>query len=114
MEHDRPQLDAFSGQAGVDEVDVSNEAEVSNEAGVSNVAGVWDGAQVDDGVDVEIDESLLDAIEQDLADVERALAMIDDGTYGRCDVCGNTIDDEHLSQAPASRFCRDHLPLPLP
>ena len=69
---------------------------------------------VEVGAEVEIDETLLDAIEQDLADVERALALLDDGTYGQCEACGNAIDDDDLARVPATRFCRDHLPLTLP
>jgi len=60
------------------------------------------------------DVEALDAIERDLADVERALAALDEGGYGRCEVCGNALDDDHLERAPAARFCADHLPLPLP
>ncbi|MGA2521163.1 MAG: hypothetical protein ABSG81_10135 [Acidimicrobiales bacterium] len=58
-----------------------------------------------------VDTGLLDAIEQELADVERALARLDDGTYGSCEVCGNVLDDAELSRVPAARYCRDHLPL---
>jgi len=61
--------------------------------------------------DTDLDPSALDAIEQELADVERALAKLDDGTYGRCEVCGSTIDEAELARSPAARFCADHLPL---
>jgi len=61
----------------------------------------------------DIDASLLDSIEERLADVERALARLDEGTYGTCEVCGATIDDTVLADAPATRFCPDHLPLRL-
>jgi hypothetical protein len=64
--------------------------------------------------DLDIDESVLDAIENDLADVERALALLDEGTYGQCEVCGRLLEDAVLAQAPATRFCPDHLPLSLP
>jgi len=62
----------------------------------------------------DLDLAVLDEIEQELADVERALAMLDAGTYGRCEVCGNGLDDSQLERSPAARFCPDHLPLPLP
>jgi RNA polymerase-binding transcription factor DksA len=63
--------------------------------------------------DIDVDVSVLDAIEQELADVERALALLDDGTYGQCETCGQTVDDAVLARAPATRFCSDHLPLGL-
>jgi DnaK suppressor protein len=40
-----------------------------------------------------------------LADVERALAKFDDGTYGICDRCGATIPDERLEARPWSVLC---------
>ena len=63
--------------------------------------------------DIDIDGSVLDAIEQELADVEQALALLDEGTYGQCETCGRAIDDTVLAQAPATRLCADHLPLQL-
>jgi RNA polymerase-binding transcription factor DksA len=63
--------------------------------------------------DIDIDVALLDSIEQELADVERALARLDDGTYGLCEVCGNAIGDAELTRVPTNRFCPDHLPLSL-
>jgi RNA polymerase-binding transcription factor DksA len=56
----------------------------------------------------EKDLSILDQIEAELADVERALARLDDGTYGCCQACGDAIDDERLAAVPATRFCVDH------
>ena len=61
--------------------------------------------------ELDIDGSLLDAIEQELADVERALALLDDGTYGQCEHCDGVIDDDVLARTPTARFCAEHLPL---
>ena len=66
-----------------------------------------------DELESDIDVSALDAVEQELADVERALALLDDGTYGQCETCGQTVDDAVLARAPATRLCSDHLPLGL-
>jgi DnaK suppressor protein len=44
----------------------------------------------------------------DLADVDRALERLDDGTYGTCEVCGEAIADEVLERAPAARLCPSH------
>jgi hypothetical protein len=63
--------------------------------------------------DLDIDGSLLDAIEQELADVERALALLDEGTYGQCEVCNHAVDDAVLARTPTARFCAEHLPLSL-
>jgi RNA polymerase-binding transcription factor len=40
-----------------------------------------------------------------LADVERALAKVDEGTYGVCDVCGTLIDEERLDARPWTARC---------
>ena len=40
-----------------------------------------------------------------LHDVERALAKLDEGTYGICDVCGSTIGDERLEAIPWAVRC---------
>ena len=46
--------------------------------------------------------------QDDLADVDRALARLDEGTYGTCEVCGVAIADEVLAPAPATRTCPEH------
>ena len=56
----------------------------------------------------EKDFSILEQVEVELADVERALRRLDDGTYGTCEACGGTIGDERLEALPAARFCIDH------
>jgi DnaK suppressor protein len=43
-----------------------------------------------------------------LAEVERALAKLDDGTYGSCDVCGDDIGDGRLEARPWATRCLRH------
>ena len=47
-------------------------------------------------------------LQGELDDVVRALAKLDDGTYGVCEVCGNAIAPARLEAMPAARFCIDH------
>ena len=56
----------------------------------------------------EKDFSILEQVEAELADVERALKRLDDGSYGTCEACGGAIADERLEAMPATRFCVEH------
>lgn len=40
-----------------------------------------------------------------LADLERALAQVAAGTYGRCGTCGRPIPDERLTARPTATTC---------
>jgi DnaK suppressor protein len=42
-----------------------------------------------------------------LADVERALEKLDEGSYGTCDVCGEPIPSERLDAVPWATLCVD-------
>lgn len=42
-----------------------------------------------------------------LEDVDRALQMLQKGTYGICEACGRPIAPERLEANPAARFCRE-------
>jgi DnaK suppressor protein len=46
-----------------------------------------------------------DALTVTLADVERALAKVDEGTYGVCDRCGAPISPERLEARPWTALC---------
>jgi RNA polymerase-binding transcription factor DksA len=61
----------------------------------------------------DVDLGALDALEAEIRDVERALARLDDGTYGTCEVCGDRLAETQLAESPAARFCRAHLPITL-
>lgn len=51
----------------------------------------------------------LDAVEADLAAVEHALARLDAGTYGTCEVCGTPLPPARLEADPTLARCDDHL-----
>lgn len=52
--------------------------------------------------------ALAASVREQLDDVERALARLDEGTYGTCEVCGAPIGEPRLEALPATRFCIDH------
>lgn len=51
---------------------------------------------------------LASQLRAELEEVERALAKLDDGSYGTCETCGQEISAPRLEAKPAARFCIDH------
>lgn len=47
------------------------------------------------------------SISASIADIDRALAKVDAGTYGICDRCGEEIWDARLEALPAASLCVD-------
>ncbi len=45
------------------------------------------------------------ALHRVIGQVEAALGKVRDGTYGRCDACGQAIPDHDLAHEPASTLC---------
>ena len=45
--------------------------------------------------------------QQTLAQIDRAIAKLDDGTYGTCERCGNEIGEERLRARPWALLCID-------
>ncbi|MGH3472561.1 MAG: TraR/DksA family transcriptional regulator [Nocardioidaceae bacterium] len=43
-----------------------------------------------------------------LAEIQRAQLKLDEGSYGRCDVCGTTIDPARLEARPWATRCLQH------
>jgi RNA polymerase-binding protein DksA len=59
-------------------------------------------------VDREIDYSLEGNSGEILRQIDAALARIDDGTYGTCEVGGEEIPPERLEARPWATLCIDH------
>lgn len=58
-------------------------------------------------------QGLADETARQVAEIDDALRRIDEGTWGRCAVCGNTIDDERLEARPRADRCREHADTPV-
>jgi len=52
--------------------------------------------------------ALIGRLQDALADVDRALRKLDEGSYGKCEVCGEDIADARLEALPTSRYCINH------
>jgi DnaK suppressor protein len=53
----------------------------------------------------ELGTGLEEGAQQMLEQIERALARIDEGTYGICERCGQPIAEERLLAKPAATLC---------
>ena len=86
------------------------EAEGLTQAEGEQVAelAAYDQHQADLGTETferEKDFSLLEQLEAELDDLDRALRKLDEGTYGTCEACGKDIPAERLEAMPGARFC---------
>src|SRR5579859_3096551 len=55
----------------------------------------------------ELNFSLSDGERNLLMSIEEALSRIDEGTFGKCTNCGNTIGEKRLAAVPWTSFCID-------
>ncbi len=53
--------------------------------------------------------AITDSLNNELRDVNDALARIEAGTYGVCETCDGVIEDDRLHANPAARTCKAHL-----
>ena len=56
-------------------------------------------------VDAEINASIVERAEQQLAQINSALARLDDGRYGICLACAEEIPTERLRAIPSAIYC---------
>ncbi|MDQ3664718.1 MAG: TraR/DksA C4-type zinc finger protein [Actinomycetota bacterium] len=70
------------------------------------------GKRIGDGTSIAV-ERITDVAKQEnllakLDETERAIAKLDEGTYGECDVCGEAIGAERLEFRPYATRCIQH------
>jgi RNA polymerase-binding transcription factor DksA len=83
--------------------------------------GNWEAIQVDtemesdphDQADLldqyQENRALVGVLNQRYRDVVDALDRIENGTYGRCEIGGDIIEQERLTADPAAKTCKTHL-----
>lgn len=87
---------------------VNHDGSIGEETG-DLATGPGDGL-ADHGTDTfmrELDSGLEENAEHLLAEIDGALARIDDGTYGICIACGQPIPEERLEAVPYASLCLD-------
>jgi DnaK suppressor protein len=67
------------------------------------------GKRIGEGTNEAIDRlnkiGVVDALEAKRAEVERAIAKLEDGSYGECDTCGEAIAPERMEAMPWATQC---------
>ena len=53
-------------------------------------------------------KNLMSEARQSLIYVENALSRIENGTYGECEVCGESIEEQRLEALPYATLCMEH------
>jgi DnaK suppressor protein len=92
LEEERDQLKAQLAELG-DDGDLSYDENFADSAQVAGQQGA--------------NRALSGQLAENLAEVQRALAKMDDGTYGRCERCGKEISEARLEAMPATPYCID-------
>jgi len=54
-------------------------------------------------------QAVNDELEVRYNDIKAALKKIDDGTYGKCEMSGEPIEEDRLEANPAARTCKQHM-----
>ncbi|MEI6478657.1 MAG: TraR/DksA C4-type zinc finger protein [bacterium] len=59
--------------------------------------------------DYENNNAIIDQLESRMFEVQRALEKIEEGTYGKCEISGELIEEDRLDANPAARTCKKHI-----
>jgi DnaK suppressor protein len=92
LEEEREQLRAQLAELEV-EGDLSYDENFADSAQVAGQQGA--------------NRALAGQLSENLADVERALQKMEDGSYGRCERCGKEIGEARLEAMPSTPYCID-------
>ncbi len=52
--------------------------------------------------------ALVATLETQYNNIKRALAKVESGTFGACEICGNQIEEKRLTVSPVARTCIEH------
>jgi DnaK suppressor protein len=61
-----------------------------------------------DNYEEELALELMENEDQILEEIDDALERIEQGTFGRCEECGQEISKERLDAVPYTRYCTQH------
>jgi DnaK suppressor protein len=96
-------------QQALDVLHQENSTSVDDELGEvgSNSIDDHPGDVATETHDRELDYGLEENAEAVLQEIDAALERIEDGTYGKCEICGRDIDEARLEARPWATLCID-------
>ena len=97
-------------RASVENDNLHDESEEESSSGLARMVLQHPADVGSDAFEREKVFSILEQVQAELNDVERALVRLDEGRYGICEACEEAIADERLAAVPATRFCIQHQP----
>ena len=103
MDSPRPALDAKLAE--IDDQMATMEKKPVDQGSISFGKRIGEGTSM--AVDRLAQVAVHDKLQVTRADVVRAMEKLDDGTYGRCDVCGEPIPEGRLEALPWAVLCVD-------
>jgi len=101
MDSPRPALDAKLAE--IDDQMATMEKKPVDQGSISFGKRIGEGTSM--AVDRLAQVAVHDKLQVTRADVVRAMEKLDDGTYGRCDVCGEQIPAGRLEALPWAVLC---------
>jgi YteA family regulatory protein len=73
----------------------------------------YDNHPADEGTELyerEKDIALEEHYKLEIKNINQALTAMENGTYGKCEVCGQEIPTERLEALPTTIYCKEHSP----
>jgi len=68
-----------------------------------------EGDVADEIEEYENNKGILNQLEIRLNKVKEALSKIEDGSYGKCTVCGEPIEEDRMEANPSAMTCKSHM-----
>jgi RNA polymerase-binding transcription factor DksA len=101
LEEERSRLERVLAGLQADELTIADAASIAEQSS-------YDQHPADIGTEVfehEKNQSLLEQVMSELAEVEQAFQRLESGAYGICQACHEPIPAARLEAMPAARFC---------
>lgn len=104
---DDPRLDALREQLEAARAELVEQLRLSSDGrqSVTATTGQGETEHIVGEIEERVQAVLDDAAAARLAELDDALARMDDGTYGVCTRCGDAIDVARLEALPYVRYC---------